>query len=254
MHVSKYKNRSLATTSFTTADEFDRENAGIRGELQRAPPRNHKEAKAKALSREGYRCAITGDPDLLVLKHGVKRMPTMINTQCAHIFPESLGLGLENPAKAEQVSNFWDILRTFGYAELRQELDGEGIYRLENVMTIDARCHEQFETLNLWLEETDVLNVYKLRGNRVWNLYGEVTQVTFDTDDPVNLPVPSPEYLRLHAACCRIARMSGAADYVEETWRDFEDMSVLSADGASADLLHFALESFSSDPNQVTAQ
>ncbi|KAG6834084.1 hypothetical protein H0H93_012066, partial [Arthromyces matolae] len=95
---SKYKNPPSATTTLTTADAYDPEKAKIRGDLQRAP-RNHKEAKAKALYRESHRCAITGDPDLLVQKYVSDQIPIMVNTRCAHIFPESLGLGLENPAK-----------------------------------------------------------------------------------------------------------------------------------------------------------
>lgn len=37
--------------------------------------------------------------------------------------------------------------------------------------------------------------------------------VDFETPDPVRLPLPSSTYLRIHAACCKVAHMSGAADY-----------------------------------------
>jgi hypothetical protein len=38
--------------------------------------------------------------------------------------------------------------------------------------------------------------------------------VTFTTPDPVKYPVPSPEYLGLHAACAKFAHLSGAGEQV----------------------------------------
>jgi hypothetical protein len=35
-----------------------------------------------------------------------------------------------------------------------------------------------------------------------------------------DLPLPSPHYLRLHAACCRLAHLSGAADHMDKTERN----------------------------------
>ncbi|KAI0761945.1 hypothetical protein BD413DRAFT_485087, partial [Trametes elegans] len=50
-----------------------------------------------------------------------------------------------------------------------------------------------------------------------------------------------PAYLRIHAACCRIARMSGAAEHLELVFRDIQVMKVLAHDGTSADVLSYAL-------------
>jgi len=36
--------------------------------------------------------------------------------------------------------------------------------------------------------------------------------VTFTTPDLVNLPLPSPTYLAIHAACAKVAHLSGATD------------------------------------------
>ncbi len=67
--------------------------------------------------------------------------------------------------------------------------------------------------------------------------------VTFTTPDPEALPLPSPAYLAIHAACCRVARLSGAADYVEEVLREEEEVrerieriGILAEDGSSMDL------------------
>ena len=39
--------------------------------------------------------------------------------------------------------------------------------------------------------------------------------VTFTSTDPT-LPLPNREYLKLHAAVCRVAHMSGAAGYLDQ--------------------------------------
>ena len=54
-----------------------------------------------------------------------------------------------------------------------------------------------------------------------------------------NLSLPSPRYLELHAACCKVAHMSGAAEYLDKVVRDLESLGVLSedSDGGSADVL-----------------
>ena len=66
--------------------------------------------------------------------------------------------------------------------------------------------------------------------------------VTFTTPDPVNLPLPSPQYLRLHAAAARVAHMSGAGEYAEKILRDMEETRVLADDGSTAKLLAKVLE------------
>ena len=55
------------------------------------------------------------------------------------------------------------------------------------------------------------------------------------------LPLQNPRYLRIHAACCCVAHMSGAAAYFNEILQDMEDVGVLTEDGSSADLLGFLL-------------
>ena len=70
---------------------------------------------------------------------------------------------------------------------------------------------------------------------------GWKSTVTFTTPDSEKLPVPSATYLELHAACCRVANLSGGGKYIENILRDMEDIQVLSQDGASAEYLQYAL-------------
>lgn len=65
-------------------------------------------------------------------------------------------------------------------------------------------------------------------------------EVTFTTTDP-SLPLPSPNYLALHALCCEVAQMSGAADWLSEIQEDMEETRVLAKDGSMAHLLSVAL-------------
>ena len=57
----------------------------------------------------------------------------------------------------------------------------------------------------------------------------------------MKFPIPSRAYLELHAACCRVANLSGAGNYIETILREMEDIQVLSQDGTSAEALQYAL-------------
>jgi hypothetical protein len=56
-----------------------------------------------------------------------------------------------------------------------------------------------------------------------------------------NLPAPDPRYLKLHAACAKVAHLSGAGEYIETIFRDMESMRVLAKDGSSAQALSYMM-------------
>ena len=67
-------------------------------------------------------------------------------------------------------------------------------------------------------------------GNRLY--------VTFSSyNNNQNARLPNPKLLALHAACARVAHMSGAAEAFDELERDVEETRVLAFDGSSARLL-----------------
>jgi len=94
-------------------------------------------------------------------------------------------------------------------------------------------------------------NTYTVRerpGSRLFRLLGKPQeQVTFSVPDDVireceakGKPIPAlpdPELIALHAACARVAHMSGAAEYLDMLERDAEEMTVLASDGSSSYLL-----------------
>jgi hypothetical protein len=61
----------------------------------------------------------------------------------------------------------------------------------------------------------------------------------------MHLPVPAPELLALHATCCKVAHLSGAAEYIDMIYRDADEIGVLAPDGTSGDILGYALSSLS---------
>lgn len=146
------------------------------------------------------------------------------------------------------------------------DLNGAKIHRLENVLTLDLGVHSYFDALKIWFEPVefpvrnsppclivlltesfqDIPNTYRLCAVRP--LYVKLswkTTVTFTTPDPLTLPIPSRDYLELHAACCRVANLSGAGEHIDRILRELEDIQVLSPDGSSVEALQYALLPFS---------
>lgn len=146
-----------------------------------------------------------------------------------------------------------------------KELNGAGIHRLENVMTMGGDLHTLFDRMDIWLEHevrcrsiraacvyTDAFlrqggensNTYRVcypDGMMKSDLgrYGIPDTITFSTPDADTLPVPAPRYLQLHAVCARVAHLSGAAEYVLDVLDRVEsgDTVVLAEDGSDAHVL-----------------
>jgi hypothetical protein len=130
---------------------------------------------------------------------------------------------------------------------------------------MDMTLHTMFDALNLWFEH-DAVRTQSVPSSpcplmlsqgdtyRACTVHPNVSPfiylppnptVTFTSTDP-SLPLPRSDYLRLHAAVCRVAHMSGAAGYLDREERENERLGVLARDGSSADfltsrLMHVAL-------------
>ena len=83
-------------------------------------------------------------------------------------------------------------------------------------------------------------NRYRLYTSQPKFLFGLPTEVMFTSTHP-SLPLPSPHYLALHALCCEVAHMSGAAEWLDEIQEGIEETRVLAKDGSTAQLLSVAL-------------
>ncbi len=186
-------------------------------------------------------------------------------TRCCYIFPEVLGTNehLETPRI------LWMTLERFGYTGLEEHLRGVNIHRLENVLTLEHNVRVFMDRMLLWFEEVEgkvrrhglcVLqeasvsdltmltcffrlaqeDFYRIQvAPRVQQVAHFPQEVQFVTHH--NLALPDAKYLRIHAACCRIAHLSGAAEYLDDIHRRMERDPVLSEGGESADVLHYVL-------------
>ncbi|KXN92359.1 hypothetical protein AN958_08374, partial [Leucoagaricus sp. SymC.cos] len=153
--------------------------------------------------------------------------------------------------------NVWTIIENFRCIDVLSELDGANIHHLGNGFTMNEELHSMFDDLRLWFEEVAVSappitslhaliliplqnNTYRVRvldpGVAPLMTFPPAHIITFTSTDP-HLPLPNPKYLRLHAAVCRIAHLSGAAGYLDLEDREVERLGVLARDGSSADLL-----------------
>jgi hypothetical protein len=149
-------------------------------------------------------------------------------------------------------------MRYFGFEDLPEKLVRNGIHTLENVITLDLNFHVFFEKLMVWFEaivsgvgiftprteglQDDQDNTYAIRASE----YGILLRCR---DNPIrltshhpDLPLPNRTFLAIHAACCRIANLSGATNYIQKTLNDSldredsdqEDIGVFLAKGGSS--------------------
>ncbi|KAM5538697.1 hypothetical protein V8D89_007726, partial [Ganoderma adspersum] len=214
---------------------------------------SYSHAKAAALARDNFSCLLSSKPDVQSYwKRFITELPPgrrFAATECCYILPDLLGCtgtdGITTITK-HQVETFWTILKRFGYEQVCHEIDGEtpeaNIRRMENIMTLDSMIHQGFDELFLWLEEVPgELNTYcvRLGGSMTysdWDIPEEIVTFTPHTGDPL----PSPAYLRIHAACCRVASMSGAAEYLNAIADARRETEALDEDGTSANVPTYA--------------
>ena len=137
----------------------------------------------------------------------------------------------------------------FGFEDLHEKLVGNGIHTLENVMTLCYDFSYFFQVLDIWFEaivsgvgiftpraeglQDDQDNTYAIRARRNGILQQcRDNPITLTSQHP-DLPLPNRTFLAIHAACCRIADLSGATEYIEKTEKDMEDIGVLGKGGSS---------------------
>ncbi|KAJ3564942.1 hypothetical protein NP233_g7959 [Leucocoprinus birnbaumii] len=222
-------------------------------------PEDHQTAKRDALIRDGYRCPLTGAYDRTSLKSypEVRRMALeaakpAYRLHCAHIFPNFVNdpskeaVSTTDTIKQNQgnyAASVHEVLRSFGYVTLFDDLSGRKIHRLDNILILDPVAHDHFDHLELWFEPMPGReDTYHVRySDSIFSHKEWKTEIKFTSPDPELLPLPNPEYLKLHASCARVAHLSGAGKYIEELSGDLEDSLVLAEDGGSAGTLEYAL-------------
>ncbi|EFI27097.1 hypothetical protein CC1G_15227 [Coprinopsis cinerea okayama7 len=119
----------------------------------------------------------------------------------------------------------WAALQNFAgpmIIDVLGELGGDKVHRLQNGMTLDAGMHGLFDEMVFWFEEFQRPNAPPNSNSYITTgILGSgetvtfnTTRTTFNSTRTSTLPLPDPRYLRLHAAICRVAHLSGAAAYL----------------------------------------
>ncbi|KAG8833546.1 hypothetical protein FRC17_010517 [Serendipita sp. 399] len=243
--------------------------------LRHFTPGKRSNIKVKALQRDDYRCLLTGtvDIDHLVKSNGTLQQGEVPGcTKAAHIIPFHLvafdavdekahkmqdtntnsplvdsktdgkaGTPQDGPAGLDKAST--PYCAWFGNLE-REDLEGRNINRLDNIMTLTYDIHAYFEDLKLWAEQgQDSANRYTVQAIHTNYLFHikKGGEVQFSTLDVETMPLPNPNYLVLHAACAKIAYISGVGKLLDDLERQGEDLNVLASDGSSMALLQYKL-------------
>ena len=97
----------------------------------------------------------------------------------------------------------------------------------------------QVHTYTVCARDTEVIFRYssKPQQEAIFSVPDDVIRQCEAKGDPIPA-LPNPDLIALHAACARVAHMSGAAEYLDRLERDAEEVTVLASDGSSAHLLH----------------
>ncbi|KIL65195.1 hypothetical protein M378DRAFT_24205 [Amanita muscaria Koide BX008] len=238
------KARTPAQSSHRSRRSFGNVEDLVATKLEEAS-HSHQTAKIKALVRDGFKCVVSGAYDVTSALKCAELMQkvqgNLAGTVCVHIFPESTNVGVSEGSSKTVLSRF------SGRENLSDELNGDRIHRLENVMTLELNIHFFFDNFDLWLEpkypagvENEYENAYDVKAIPIL-LHQYPPDVKFTTTDPINFPLPSRDYLAVHAACANVAHLSGAAEYLDSMFKDMERMLVLSEDGSSAAVLEHAI-------------
>jgi len=237
----KFKGRTPSSSQHPSPS-FEDVKAQMKVDISETP-KNHKDAKDRALIRDGWRCVVTGLNDRSVPMDTLPRFA--IHTECAHIIPEATFFSVdpktEQNSKLDYSASILAVLSRFCYDI--SSFNGAKVHSLTNVMTMEKNIHDAFDQLECYLEATDEKDCYETK------FFGPVPHpyvrrfITFSTSDPIHLPVPAPELLALHGTCCKVAHLSGAAEYIDMIYRDADEIGVLAPDGTSGDILDYALSS-----------
>ncbi|KIM32602.1 hypothetical protein M408DRAFT_326385 [Serendipita vermifera MAFF 305830] len=206
--------------------------------------RNQAYLKKHTLARDNYTCLATGRVDYQVfdvIPNFVADLSKLDVTQACHIIPFSLNdFDTKDQSDVDQKTAIWTALQAFCGKDI-SALRGVGINSLDNVMTLCPMAHKFFGELQLAFEAVpDTANKYKLLTfGKVAPRLGFPETVTLKSN--TSAPVPSPFYLALHCAICKVLWASGRAEALEALLEEWEDTTVLAKDGSSAQLLDLAI-------------
>ncbi|KAI9774096.1 MAG: hypothetical protein M1840_005189 [Geoglossum simile] len=195
--------------------------------------------RATCLARDSHRCVVSHFFDQATAEG---RDPAIddsglpldddgtISTEVAHIIPHALGEATNEDSPLDSwKATFWDIMKLFN-PQAEQLLDGIGIDKPFNAMTLSLDLHRSFGNLKWYFDEEPEPHAYifkKTPGTRLFlfrvlrpqNQRGRVEFTSATMTD-----LPDRGLLALHRACALIVGLSGAGEYMDKVLRDSEDI------------------------------
>ncbi|KAI5897556.1 uncharacterized protein SCHCODRAFT_02683870 [Schizophyllum commune H4-8] len=182
--------------SSSSHDSFDLNCESESAEMSSS--RNQTEAKQRALERDNYQCVLTKrfsycsplyamptNPSAQkaiidaatafprdMTREAVEQEPIIAN-DCVHVahilgdvFKRDYGSPRtddEENQKQALPSSPWDLLAAFGYPEIREELEGPRLHRLENLFSVTTSPQIWLESMRVWIEPVGH-NKYQIDG------------------------------------------------------------------------------------------
>ncbi|KAJ3537144.1 hypothetical protein NMY22_g5715 [Coprinellus aureogranulatus] len=250
IHLFKRYRGETASSHHHGQPPFDEDSDFYSSKVEPAP-KDFKAARRAALERDGRAAKVGVErlrrysyeslPHLSTLDELGARVERAGFTQgmiLYFILRQGGGLALIQVTHAEHLR---DLINALCGIQVVEELSGGNIHRLANGLTMAMHVHLEFDSLNLWFEEVSDHPPHTYIVRKVRSVLAVPnTPVTFTSTSPL-LELPDPRYLKFHAAVCRIAQMSGVAEYLEKRDSDLEYMTVLDESGDSGELLESRL-------------
>ncbi|KAI0658263.1 hypothetical protein C8Q70DRAFT_184922 [Cubamyces menziesii] len=215
---------------------------------------NAAELRALTLRRDDHRCVFTGKVDRRSRQRGiVGPSPEATATNVAHIISQSLTDNINGVTPAHQAKFEWArtagaMLEHFGGFNARNVLNQDNIHSPKNAFTASIDPHEMFDQLDIWLTPAmdgqgqavpDTYDVAHAAGlGAILDATKIKRQVVFRTlsVDGKPIPAPDPRIIELHAACARIAHMSGAVELLRELYGEPDSIVVMTQPNAAYEL------------------
>ncbi|KAF8885588.1 hypothetical protein BD779DRAFT_1532590 [Infundibulicybe gibba] len=201
--------------------------------------------KDQLLERDGYRCIATGKVDVrhpLDEHHPFDEDLTTWLIGC-HIIRRAISIydSRKDPEVFNSAMATFDILRNYaGLSEKTLQSLEDNIDDPANGLLLSPESHLGFDNFRWCLQETDVLNKYKIK------VYGRGHGIGKEGDSKIvefrdrstefqtgqakpnrkrarEIPLPEPCYLRIHAVIAGILHMSGAGKFFDELLEKYDD-------------------------------
>ncbi|KAI0749190.1 hypothetical protein C8Q80DRAFT_1119548 [Daedaleopsis nitida] len=142
------------------------------------------------------------------------------------------------------------MIEHFGGFSAHDVLGEDNLHSPKNAFIASVQAHTTFDHLDMWL--TPAMNAqqqvipYTYKICHPEGREARLGAIDIDVDRPVvfrNLifngeiiPAPDHRIIALHAACAKIAHMSGAVEHLRELYRDTESIAVMTEPNATYEL------------------